>query len=62
MVGSDPVKKDTPHHIGNRSFVNGKSDVFLLMWSINTFYGSVELGVEAANASAVSINALEAAR
>jgi hypothetical protein len=42
MVGSDPVKKDTPHHIGNRSFVNGKSDVFLLMESINTFYRSEE--------------------
>jgi hypothetical protein len=42
VVGSDPVKKDTPHHIGIRSFVNGKSDVFLLMESINTFYRSEE--------------------
>ena len=62
MVGCDPLMNDTPHDIGNRRFVNGKSDVFLLMRSINAFYGSTELGVEAANGFAVSINALEAAR
>jgi hypothetical protein len=40
MVGSEPVMRDTPHHIGNRSFVNGKSNVFLLIESIKTFYRS----------------------
>jgi hypothetical protein len=30
--------RDTPHHIGKRGFVNGKSDVFLLIRSISPFY------------------------
>ena len=28
MVGCDPLMNDTPHDIGNRRFVNGKTDVF----------------------------------
>ena len=46
MVGCDPVMTDTPHDIGNRSFVNEKSEVFLLMRPINTSYGKRADGTE----------------
>src|SRR5207249_717737 len=55
MVGSEPVMRDTPHHIRNHRFVNAKCDVFLLMRPINAFYGSAEFRIKTPNGLPITI-------